>query len=355
MNATIDLDDAEGLLAADRDGSLEAASMAGSQVRAVGTAVAEGALANLRSDDRSRAVVWVAGRGTAATAGAILAGAFSDTVSLPFVTATRAPVWIGPLDVMVVAGDDAGDPALSAAVSVGTRRGARVVIAAPDEGPLADSGAGRAISLAPRLRVPDTFSLAHNLAVGAAVLGVVDRTVAADVMTIADEVDGEVSRNTVGREVFTNAAKAIAARLTGGPAVLCGDRSATLALAEHAASTLLRLTQRTATACGLSQALSAVRDALSGRGSESSSLFHDEFIDGPRGEGPPRILALATAGDFETVAARIEGVDDAELVSTTDLGEVAARPSELAQLMMLATRFEMASVYARLGGGRSGL
>ncbi|CPZ72588.1 TobH protein [Mycobacteroides abscessus] len=142
MNATIDLDDAEALLAADLDGSLQAASMAGSQVRAVGTAIAEGALEPLRSEDRSRAVVWVSGRGTAATAGAILAGALSDTVSLPFVTATRAPVWVGPLDVMVIAGDDAGDPALSAAVTLGTRRGARVVIAAPDEGPLADSGAG---------------------------------------------------------------------------------------------------------------------------------------------------------------------------------------------------------------------
>ncbi|RIU11738.1 TobH protein [Mycobacteroides abscessus] len=355
MNATIDLDDAEALLAADLDGSLQAASMAGSQVRAVGTAIAEGALEPLRSEDRSRAVVWVSGRGTAATAGAILAGALSDTVSLPFVTATRAPVWVGPLDVMVIAGDDAGDPALSAAVTLGTRRGARVVIAAPDEGPLADSGAGRAISLAPRLRVPDTFSLAHHLAVGAAVLGVLDKSVAPDVMTIADEVDGEVSRNTVGREVFTNAAKAIAARLTSGPTVLCGDRSATLALAGHAAATLLRLTQRTATACGLAQALAAMRDALASKSSGESSLFHDEFIDGPRAEAPPRILALATDSDYQAVAARIEGLDDAELVSTTDLGPVAARPSELAQLMMLSTRLEMASVYARLGGGRSGL
>ncbi|WP_078279964.1 TobH protein [Mycobacteroides franklinii] len=355
MNATIDLDDAEGLLAADRDGALQAASMAGSQVRAVGTAIAEGALEPLRSEDRSRAVVWVSGRGTAATAGAILAGALADTVSLPFVTATRAPVWVGPLDVMVIAGDDAGDPALSAAVSVGTRRGARVVIAAPDEGPLADSGAGRAISLAPRLRVPDTFSLAHNLTVGAAVLGALDRAITPDVMTIADEIDGEVSRNTVGREVFTNAAKTIASRLTGGPAVLCGDRSVTVALAGHAAATLLRLTQRTVTACGLPQAVAAMRDAWSGRSSSESSLFHDEFIDGPRNDGPPRILALATDTDFQSVAARIEGIDEAELVSTTDLGQEAARPSELAQLLMLSTRFEMASVYARLGGGRSGL
>lgn len=158
----------------------------------------------------------------------------------------------------------------------------------------------------------------------------------------------------MGREVFTNAAKAIAARLTSGPTVLCGDRSATLALAGHAAATLLRLTQRTATACGLAQALAAMRDALASKSSGESSLFHDEFIDGPRAEAPPRILALATDNDYQSVAARIEGLDDAELVSTTDLGPVAARPSELAQLMMLSTRLEMASVYARLGGGDPG-
>ena len=44
----IDLDDAEGLLGADRDGLLRAASMAGAHVRAVAAALDEGALDSLR-------------------------------------------------------------------------------------------------------------------------------------------------------------------------------------------------------------------------------------------------------------------------------------------------------------------
>ncbi len=56
MNATqaaIDLDDTEGLLSADRDGLLRAASMAGAHVRAVAAAVDEGALDSLGGDDRA--------------------------------------------------------------------------------------------------------------------------------------------------------------------------------------------------------------------------------------------------------------------------------------------------------------
>ncbi|MGA7133652.1 MAG: TobH protein, partial [Mycobacterium sp.] len=67
--ATIELDDAEGLLAADRDGLLRAASMGGAHVRAAAAALDEGALDSVRGDDRPRTVIWVAGRGTAETAG----------------------------------------------------------------------------------------------------------------------------------------------------------------------------------------------------------------------------------------------------------------------------------------------
>ena len=61
--AVIDLDDAEGLLGADREGLLRAASMAGAHVRAVAAALDEGALDSLRGDDRPRTVIWVAGGG----------------------------------------------------------------------------------------------------------------------------------------------------------------------------------------------------------------------------------------------------------------------------------------------------
>lgn len=51
----IDLEDAEGLLAADREGLLRAASSAGAQVRAIAAAVEEGALESLRGDGRPAA------------------------------------------------------------------------------------------------------------------------------------------------------------------------------------------------------------------------------------------------------------------------------------------------------------
>jgi hypothetical protein len=102
----IDLEDADGLIAADRDGLLRAASTAGAQVRAVAAALDEGELDSLRGADRVRSFIWVAGRGTAETAGALLASTLATAAAEPIVLVTEAPPWVGPLDVLVVAGDD---------------------------------------------------------------------------------------------------------------------------------------------------------------------------------------------------------------------------------------------------------
>ena len=168
--ATIDLDDTEALLAADRDGLLRAASTAGAQVRAVAAALDEGALDAVRSDDRPRTVIWVGGRGTAETAGAMLAATLGSRAGAPIVVAAEAPPWIGPLDVLILAGDDPGDPALVGAAASGVRRGARVVVAASYDGPLREATAGRAAVLAPRLPAPDEFGLCRYLAAGLAAL-----------------------------------------------------------------------------------------------------------------------------------------------------------------------------------------
>ncbi|MBU3751603.1 MAG: TobH protein, partial [Mycobacterium sp.] len=73
--AMTDLDDTEGLLDADRDGLLRAAATAGAQVRATAAAVQEGALEPIADGPRPRTVVWLAGRGPAAPAGAMLTAA----------------------------------------------------------------------------------------------------------------------------------------------------------------------------------------------------------------------------------------------------------------------------------------
>ena len=161
---------------------------------------------------------------------------------------------------LIVAGDDPGDPALVGAAATGVRRGARVVVVAPYEGPLRDATAGRVAVLAPRLWVPDEFGLCRYLAAG---LAVVARrrpaTCSIDLAALADELDAEALRNSAARELFTNPAKTLAERMSGRRVVLAGDCAATLALARHGSSVLLRIAHQVVAATGLADAVVALR------------------------------------------------------------------------------------------------
>ncbi|OBI78572.1 TobH protein [Mycobacterium sp. E740] len=359
--AVVDLDDVEALLAADRDGLLRAASTAGAQVRATAAALDEGELESLRADGPPRTLIWVAGRGNPESAGSLLAAAFSASVTAPIVVAPEVPPWIGPLDVLVVAGDDPGDPALVNAAATGVRRGARVVIAAPFEGPLRDVAAGRAVVLAPRVWVPDDFGLVRYLAVGLATLNVVDPAMHVDLAALADELDAEALRNSAGRELFTNPAKALAEQMSDREVVLAGDSAATLAVARHGAAVLLRVAQRVAAAAGLADALVALRTGLGRTAADRErSLFHDEQIDGPLPRRA-RTFVLTTDAERPLVVARTAGLDDVDLISAQDVPELpegAAVPDASTavgrleqQLAMLAVRLEMTAVYLKLVRG----
>jgi hypothetical protein len=362
--AAVDLDDVEGLLAADRDGLLRTASMAGAQVRATAAALDEGDLDALKSDEPPRTVIWVAGRGNAETAGTMLAATLGSSVAAPIVVASEVPPWIGALDVLILAGDDPGDPALVSAAATGVRRGARVVVVAPYEGPLRDATAGRSISLAPRLWVRDDFSLARYLAAGLAVMHVVDPGQRVDLAALADELDAEAFRNSAGRELFTNPAKTLAERMSGRDVVLAGDNAATLALARHGAAVLLRIAHEAVAAVGLADALVALHGGMGGESGpdHEKSIFHDEQIDGPLSRRV-RTFVLATDAERPVVLARVSGLDDVDVINAEDvpdtLGMVDApvatatpepgRPEQ--QLAMLAVRLEMTAIYLRLVRG----
>ncbi|WP_099184644.1 TobH protein [Mycobacterium kansasii] len=359
---SVDLEDADGLIAADRDGLLRAASTAGAQVRAIAAAHDEGELDLLRGGDRPRTVIWVGG--PAETAGAMLVSTLAAAAAEPIALAREAPPWVGPLDVLIVAGDDPGDPALVAAAATGVRRGARVVVVAPYAGALRDSTAGRVAVLEPRLRVPDEFGLCRYLAAGLAALSTVDPRLQVDLASLADELDAEALHNSAGREVFTNPAKTLAARVSGRRVALTGDNSATLALARHGSSVLLRIAQQVAAAAWLADAVVALRAgvAAGAAGYSGDTLFHDEQIDGPLPERM-RVLALTLAGERTVVGARIAGLDDIYLVTAEDATQDpgvagsdgllipadAQRPEQ--QLAILAVRLEMAAVYLRLARG----
>ena len=357
--ATIDLDDTDGLLAADREGLLRAASMGGAQVRSAAAALDEGALESVRGEDRPRTIIWVAGRGSAETAGTLLAATSGASAAAPIVIASEAPPWIGALDVLVVAGDDPGDPALVGAAASGVRRGARVVIAAPYEGPLRDATAGRVAVMEPRLPVAAEFGLCRYLAVGLAALHSVDPRLSVDLTALADELDAEALRNSASREVFTNPAKALVERMTRRRVVLAGDNVATLTLARHGCSVMLRLAQQVVAAAGMADALTALQAGAGGSGfvDPADALFHDEEIDGPIAERL-RVLALTLGTERAVVASRVAAFDDVDLVGAEDVPDMpASRPIPSGtgraeqQLAILAVRLEMAAVYLRLVRG----
>src|SRR4051812_25646872 len=311
--ATIDLDDVEGLLAADRSGLLRGSAMAGAQVRATAAAANEGALESVAGDS-PRTMIWVAGRGNAETAGSILAAALGGSAAAPIVVCAEAPPWIGALDVLVLAGDDPGDPALVSAAATAVRRGARVIVVAPYDGPLRDATAGRAAVLEPRLWVPDDFNLARYLAAGLAVLHVVDPNLRMDLAVLADELDAEALRNSAARELFTNPAKTLADRMSGRTVVFAGDNGATLALARHGSAVMLRVAHRPVAAVCLADAIVALRTGL---GSQSdadreAALFHDDAIDGPLRERI-RTVALTLFDERAVVTARVAGLDHVDV------------------------------------------
>lgn len=368
MNAThapVDLDDPDGLQAADRNGLLWSAAMAGAQVRSTAAALEEGVLDPLRSDERPRTVIWVAGRGAAESAGSMLAAAMASSAAAPMVVLPEAPPWLGALDVVVVAGDDPGDPALVSAAATSVRRGCRLAVVAPYEGPLRDAAAGRSVVLAPRVQVPDDFALCRYLAAGLAIMDCVDPRMRTDLSALADDLDAEALRNSVGRESFVNPAKTLADRMLGRAVVLAGDNAATLALARHGAAIMLRVAHQPVAATCLADVLVALHGGLgvSSGARSQSSIFHDDQIDGPL---PPRVrsFVLTTGADRPVVAARVGGFDDVDIIDAEDVPDAVAAADEVPagaptpsagrleqQLARLAVRLEMTAVYLRLVRG----
>jgi len=353
-----DFDDASAVVAADVDGVLRAAALGGAQIRATAAAVDEGLLDRL-DGLHPRSIVLVGGDARSARAAELTVALFAGMCAVPLVSAPVTPGWVGPLDVVVVAGDDAGDPVLARSVDAALRRSAEVVVDVPDEGPVRAVAAGRAMMLAPRVWVPVTYALARHIAVFVAVLAAVDACrIAASVPALdalADAVDAEATLDHPSHEVFHNPAKSLAVRMQSRRVVLTGDTPATTVLARHGAEVLLQGAGVIAAAASLPDVLIA-RDRLlvteTTSGADFDPFFHDEELDGPAPVAPARVFVFSTDDDRPAARRRAAALPDMELVSVVGESESRVVPPVLEQVAVLTVRLEMAAAYLRLAGGR---
>ncbi|MBY4128733.1 tobH protein [Rhodococcus fascians] len=376
VSSLVDLDDVDALIAADREGALRSAALAGAQVRAVAAAVDDAVLARL-ADLRPRSVVIVTGDGRSSRAASLLVAALGDRLGVPLVRSTGTPPWIGPLDVVVVAGDDAGDPRLAESVDAASRRGAEVVVVAPEEGPLRAVRGARVMWLPPRIAVRDHNALMRYLAAFVAVLGAVAggswKSLLPNLSRLADLLDAEAVRNSPSNEVFHNPAKALASGMNGRRVVLSGGGPAAVEVARHGSEVLLRVAGVLVGAGELGDVIAAsVRASTvesAGTARTFDSFFHDEQLDGPLPELPMRVIVVASEIDRAVTERRVAGVPESELLlaepyeavfggarpgSEFDIAVASADPATLSVLdtmSVLATRLDTTAAYLLLMGG----
>lgn len=340
-------DDPDRLTQADSRGMLRSAALAGAQVRSAAEAARDAGLHDL-VDERPRALVLAAGPGVGPAVCRLLAALTGPACPVPVFVGEQIPAWVGPLDVVFAHSAAPGDPVLAESVAVAARRGASVVLAAPEEGPIAAAGAGRAKVFPPRIPVPDELTFAHVLAVGLEVLGALG-LVRYEPEALADELDRESERAHPGQEPLMNPAKSLALRLADHAPLLWGLGPVATAVTGHGAYALGTHAGLACEAIGHEQA--ATRHALYRAAAEAGRDLFADPDDTPA--APQRIFLLATRHDEHSAAAEraaVHALPGADLVAP---GE-SVQADAVLRAAQLAVRFDLAAVYLGLATGTPG-
>lgn len=285
---------------------LPAAALAGAQVRAVADQ-----LSRLPSLDRPRALVVVGSGASAAVA--LLTAVIGPGSPVPVVAAPSLPVWVGPLDIVVVLAATVDDHAAAEALAVAVRRGAAVITRCAADGPV-PAMAGRAGTgvLVPTIAVPEALAAAGRLALLVGVAGAAGLVPAVDVSTaaladLADQVDGIAVACHPNTDFFVNPALLLAEHVLGGPPVFLGLDPLGDAVAEHAVLAFAALGGRPVTALR-STDVPAAAPLVARLAAGSADLFADPFADDdPDWADPADRAAVVLVGTPDAVAGELLG------------------------------------------------
>ncbi|HLU28638.1 MAG TPA: SIS domain-containing protein [Glycomyces sp.] len=208
-------------------GALWALSSAGPQLRESAALAADAGLGVLADEGRPRAVV-VAGVGTAARTGDVLATVAGPRCPVPVLGHRSAgvPGWVGAADVVLAVSASGRSPEALAAAEAAARRGARLVaIGAPDSELQAVAERARAPYVAVPRRAPARLSLwalTIPVLLAGRELGLVPLA-EADIAETAKRLDEDAERCRAGADSYVNPAKELALNLAGSIPVVWGS------------------------------------------------------------------------------------------------------------------------------------
>jgi len=221
------LDDPAAMELHDPGGMLRATASGGAQVRESAALAAEANLAGLAEEGRPRAVI-VAGAGTAARTGDVLATVVGPRCPVPVIGHRSAgvPGWVGAADVVIAVSASGRSPEALAAAEAAARRGARLVaVGAPDSELQALAERARAPFVAVPRRAParaTLWGLIVPVLLAARALGLV-KVNEADLAETASRLDAEADRCRPSAESFVNPAKSLALDLAGSVPIVWGS------------------------------------------------------------------------------------------------------------------------------------
>ncbi|WP_307867736.1 SIS domain-containing protein [Umezawaea beigongshangensis] len=343
------LDDQSRLADADTGGWLRAAAMAGAQVRAATEAATEADVPRVFAE-RPRALVLVTRPGVARSVAGLVTAMLGPSCPVPVVTSDSVPTWVGALDVVLAHTEDPGDDVLAESIDLAGRRGARVLVSAPGEGPVAASAAGRAVLVPARVPVPTGFGFARAFASWLVVLNALG-LVRGNVAAVADELDREAERDHPQHESFVNPAKSLALRLVDRTPLLWGLDDVATAVGAHGAFVLAAHAGVVSDVASYPQALTRrVLHRTAVGGSAAVDIFADPE---DQRAGLLRVFLLSVRQSPETAALRrvaeetLSGADLLEPVEEAVGGDAVGAA-------LLALRFELASLYLGLATGTVG-
>lgn len=322
------------------DPVLRSLAEAGARVRrdlaTAGDALAA-AVARAQSSDRPRAVV------AAGPDSRLLRAVLEPWCPVPFVAwpAPGLPGWVGSLDLVLVLAPEGGDEATAGAVAEALRRGAQVVVAAPEGSLVARHAVGRWSTLLPVVTRDQSAAAVVMLEY----LDKVDLGPQSDIEDVAGGLDLVATNCSPHRDLSVNPAKSLAISLADRNPVLWGGSVLAARAARRVAESIRRASGSSAIA-GDAEHLVPILESAPVR-----DLF-DDPLDEEGSARPPVLVVLDDGTDEPLVSEQREllvGIAEARRIRVETLTCEPGVTTEVGRYASLLLKGRYAAAYLQVG------